>query len=235
AEPHERARCRVADQVLRVPDVELATVQERDRVGVEYDDGHAGSGEIGVAARLHVGQKCLQILVRVPDVEGEALQVVDGLDRLQALRTGELLEGGTTRRLRLIDSLRFGHVTSSASGLQVCQVHATLPRDSARGMDAGWSLCERSEPKSCAPPLTSTKLVEAATGIEPVYRALQNVPAGLQRTSAGRNRRSRPMRGPSRTAADGCVRAIHARWFMLGRKPAVGIRAEATHSQATDD
>src|SRR5256885_8173509 len=85
-----------------------------------------GSGEIGVAAGSHVCQKGLQILVRVPDVEGEGLQVVEGLDRLQALLTGELFEGGTTRRgLRLIDSLRFGHVTSSASGLQVCQVHAT--------------------------------------------------------------------------------------------------------------
>jgi hypothetical protein len=40
-------------------------------------------------------------------------------------------------------------------------------------MGAGWRLRERSEPKPCAPDVTRENLMEAATGIEPVYRALQ--------------------------------------------------------------
>jgi hypothetical protein len=40
-------------------------------------------------------------------------------------------------------------------------------------MDAGCVPGERSEPQPCAPAVTSTNVLEAATGIEPVYRALQ--------------------------------------------------------------
>jgi hypothetical protein len=73
-----------------------------------------------VAAGSYVGQERLQILVRVPDVEGEGLQVIDRLNRSQALFTGELLEGGTARPgLLTMGSRWFSHVTSSTSGLQV--------------------------------------------------------------------------------------------------------------------
>lgn len=84
------------DPVACVRGLELATVQARGRVGVEYDYGHADSGQIGVAAGPYIGQERLQILVRLPNVEGERLQIVERLDRLQALPTGELLKGGTS-------------------------------------------------------------------------------------------------------------------------------------------
>jgi hypothetical protein len=98
-----------------------------EAVGVEYDYRHADSGEMGVTASPYVCQERLQILVRVPDVEGERLEVVDRLDPLQALPTGDLLEYGTGRRPLLIDSLPFGHVTPlrSDSGLRVCQAPTT--------------------------------------------------------------------------------------------------------------
>ena len=54
----------------------------------------------------------VEVLVRVPHVEREALQILEGLDRLQALRSGEFVEGRPTLRLVLIVDPLLGHVTS---------------------------------------------------------------------------------------------------------------------------
>src|SRR5438105_109647 len=56
-------------------------------------EGTAGSGEISVAAGANVGEERVQLLVRVPDVGCEAVQVLDARDRPGADGRDELLKG----------------------------------------------------------------------------------------------------------------------------------------------
>src|SRR5438105_11309904 len=56
-------------------------------------EGTAGSGEISVAAGPNVGEERVQLLVRVPDVGREAVQVLDARDRPGADGRDELLKG----------------------------------------------------------------------------------------------------------------------------------------------
>src|SRR5437660_892069 len=65
-------------------------------------EGTAGSGEISVAAGANVGEEGVQLLVRVPDVGCEAVQVFDARDRPGADSRDELLKGQVSGICRVV-------------------------------------------------------------------------------------------------------------------------------------
>src|SRR4051794_2786797 len=80
------------------------------------------------------------------------------------------------------------------------------------GQWPGRTVSERSEPKPCAPHVTGKELLEAATGIEPVYRDLQSSACGHRRTPTDEKCWSPRCVEHHRAEANVSGRAIHAPW-----------------------